>query len=149
MKYWFEVKEQEDAIKSLTAFVEKNPYVKVRILSDKHSSVQKMVISLTTNQNIEGILGVKRLARRPRGAMLSKYQLSFYQNMQLWFDLYLTYNDNNERHALNSFDNHNFQSVSQLVDSNVTRVREILERGCTKEDILQDIPWAAEVVSKA
>lgn len=147
MKYWFEVKEQDAAINNLIDFVEEYPYAKVRIFVVRYSP-QRMVISVTTSQSLKDFIGLEKLTRKPREAVLSKFQLNYYKNMQLWFDFYLMYNDNNERHALNSFDNHNFQSVSQLVHSNITWVKEIMERGYSKEDILQNIPGASEIINK-
>lgn len=68
--------------------------------------------------------------------------MSYEELVNDWMAFYLTFNDDNVRHATNAFDSHNYADNMTLFEANEAWVRECREHGITDEEILSLVPNA-------
>lgn len=64
-----------------------------------------------------------------------------------WREFYMTFNDDNERHCENSFDNHHFETENELRRSNEAWLKEVLNT-MSPEEIIQYMPSARFYMSE-
>ena len=70
--------------------------------------------------------------------------MSYEELVNDWMTFYLTFNDDNVRHATNAFDSHTYPDNVALFEANKAWVRECREHGITDEEILESIPNATK-----
>lgn len=81
--------------------------------------------------------------------------MTYQQEIDIWCDLYLTFNDNNPRHmsnALESIELDNTHSeekhISNMHQHNLQCLNHILSMGITKEQIIELVPHAKPILTE-
>lgn len=87
----------------------------------------------------EQLIGTKQ--GKKLDEILNKFH-NFPWQEKVWKKLYMTFNDNNERHCENAFFNNQYETENELRIANKKWVEEIQERGITSEEILKYVPEA-------
>lgn len=70
---------------------------------------------------------------------------------ELYFRLYMTFNDDNREHCENSFLSHGYHQATESVikKANILFILEIISHGCAAEEIIKEVPEAEELVKEA
>ena len=73
----------------------------------------------------------------------------FEKEEDMWFKLYLTFNDDNELHADNSFHNNHYPNAKAIHDANVDTVKQTLNSTVSEEEINELVPGAYQYIEEA
>lgn len=69
-----------------------------------------------------------------------------YEMVDLWYALYMNFNDDNINHCTSAFDSKRFKTYDDVRSGVISFLKEIMRHGHSREEILEDVPAAAELL---
>lgn len=66
--------------------------------------------------------------------------------VDLWYALYMNFNDDNLDHCTSAFDSKRFKTYDDVKNGAISLLKEIMRHGHSREEILEDVPAAAELL---
>lgn len=76
--------------------------------------------------------------------MSKEKDFSFYK--EIWYELYMNFNDDNLRHCENSFHNKGFETVEELKKGCINFIKEIQSHKVTLTEIILVVPNCKELM---
>lgn len=67
---------------------------------------------------------------------------------EIWYDLYMTFNDDNYRHCDNAFFNQHYETSNDIKLGNISFIEEIMGFGISFEKIVSAVPAAKQFAEK-
>lgn len=66
----------------------------------------------------------------------------------IWFELYMTFNDDNYTHCANAFDSQGFETPEDVENDNYAFIKEIMAHGHTLKEVADYVPIAKPIIEK-